>query len=123
MKYNRLETEYATILIDARFYEIVNILLSESFDDEVEQYLYESIENNILNHENFIKYAIEYDLYNRFEYHETRQYNLHEIMLETLLELVRIFKASFSDDYDLLKELISYATEICNVVYDEVYRS
>lgn len=123
MKYMKYETEEATILIDVRFYEIVMILLSEAFDDETEASLYESVEADTLNHEDFIKYALEYSLYNRFEYHETKQYALHEVMLEVLLELVRIFKATFSNDYDLLKELITYADEIAKVTYDEVYRS
>ena len=123
MKYTKLELDEATILIDERFYLIVNILLSEAFDDELENSLYESVEASILNHEDFIKYALEYSLFNRFEYHETKQYALHEIMLEVLLELTRIFKASLSNDYELLKELISYANDIANVVYDEVYRS
>lgn len=110
--------------VDKRFYRLVNILLAEANDFELEEAFFDHIEiNNVLDHANFIKYAISYNMFTRLEYVEKKSLALHEVLLEVLTELTRLFEKSLSKDYDTLKELIGYADDIANTVYDEVYRS
>lgn len=123
MKY--IQFEVLKTKVDKHFYRLVNILLSEAEDDyELEDIFFSFIDyNNILDHENFIKYAVSLTLFNKLEYVETRSLALHEVMLEVLLELARLFEKSLSKNNEVLKELISYASDIADTVYDEVYRS
>lgn len=123
MKY--IQFEVLKTKVDKHFYRLVNILLAEAQDDyELEDVFFSFIDhNNILDHQNFIKYAVSYNLFNKLEYVETRSLALHEVMLEVLLELSRLFEKSLSKDYDTLKELIAYADDIAHTVYDEVYRN
>lgn len=123
MKY--IQFEVLKTKVDKRFYRLINILMAEAQDEyELEDAFFDYTDhNNILDHQSFIKYAVAYNLYNKLEYHETRSLALHEVMLEVLLELSRLFEKSLSKDYSMLKELISYASDIADTVYDEVYRN
>lgn len=123
-KFKYIQFEVLQTKVDKHYYRLVNILLAEANDFELEDAFFDYTDfNNVLDHEGFIKHAVAYNMFNRLEYVETRSLALHEVMLEVLLEMARLFEKSLSKNNEVLKVLISYASDIANTVYDEVYRS